>query len=198
MPPRSTHGGRDLPGTDDPLGPDDLVDGQLPMTARQEHFSIAFTRMITYEAGCSIKTHEVDYEGVDITLVSSASYLTYYGPQFELQLKCTTQASRYLKDDHMAWPMKAKPFRKLTQPNRYLRAYLGVLVLPREPKSWLSVTEDGLLTESCMYWESADKLRVDDEIGDSHTVHLPRRNLFVREQLLGIMNEIGDAEGGLR
>ncbi|MFE4381276.1 DUF4365 domain-containing protein [Streptomyces cyaneofuscatus] len=180
-----------------PMGPDDLVDGQLPMTARQEHFSLAFTRMITYEAGCSIKSHEVDYEGVDITVVSSAEYSYYYGPQFELQLKCTTQ-DRFLRDDHMAWPMKAKPFRKLTQDRKFIPSYLGVLLIPREPDPWLTVTEDGLLTKSRMFWQSADQLRTSKSLGDTHTVHLPRSNLFVRDGLLGIMKAIGEQEGGAR
>ncbi|MET7346359.1 DUF4365 domain-containing protein [Streptomyces sp. NPDC087866] len=179
------------------MGPEDLVDGQLPMTARQEHFSLAFMRMITYEAGCSVKSHEVDYEGVDITVVSSAEYRYYYGPQFELQLKCTTQ-HRYLADDHMAWPMKEKPFRKLTQEKKFIPSYLGVLLIPREPDPWLTVTEEGLLTQSRLYWASADDLRVTGDLGATHTVHLPRSNLFVRDQLLGIMNAIGEQEGGAR
>ncbi|WP_028649983.1 DUF4365 domain-containing protein [Nocardiopsis sp. CNT312] len=178
-----------------PLGVDDLVDGQLPMNARQEHFSLAFTRMIAYTAGCSIKTHETDYDGVDITLVSSAEYHRYYGPQFELQLKCTTQ-HRYLNDDHMAWPMKAKPFHKLTRGKRYIPAYLGVLLVPREPEPWLSVDEEGLVTRSRMYWQSADALATSEEIGGTRTVHLPRSQLFTPARLMGIMKDIGEQEGG--
>ncbi|CAL9517609.1 hypothetical protein SUDANB121_03788 [Nocardiopsis dassonvillei] len=180
---------------DRPRGEDDLIDGQLPMNARQEHFSLAFTRLVTYTAGCSIKTHETDYDGVDITLASSAEYRRYYGPEFELQLKCTTQ-TRYLTDTHLAWPMKAKPFRKLTRGKRFIPAYLGVLVVPEEPDRWLSVGEHGLLTESRMYWQSASELATTEEIGGSRTVHLPRANLFTPSALKGIMKRIGEQEGG--
>ncbi|MFD6347600.1 DUF4365 domain-containing protein [Streptomyces roseolus] len=175
----------------------DLVDGQLPMTARQEHFSLAFTRMVAYVAGCAVKTHETDYEGVDITLTSSADYLRFYGAEFDLQLKCTTQR-RYLTDTHMAWPMKSKPYRKLINPRRFQPTYLGVLLLPEDAEKWLTVDENRLITESCMYWQAASKLPVDDGVQETKTVHLPRRNLFVGEQLLGIMKAIGDGEVGAR
>src|SRR4051794_10018475 len=71
--------------------PIDGVDGGLPHSARQEQFSIAFVHMVASAAGCSIKHHSTDYDGVDITIASSAQYETVFGPQFELQLKCTTQ-----------------------------------------------------------------------------------------------------------
>ncbi len=177
-----------------PMGKEDLVDGQLPMNARQEHFSLAFTRLVAYTAGCTIKTHETDYDGVDITLASAAEYKRFYAPQFELQLKCTTQA-RYLADDHMAWPMKGKPFRKLTRGKRYVPAYLGVLLVPEDPDRWLSVDERGLVTESRMYWQAATELVSTGEVGQTRTVHLPRSNLFTPEQLLGIMKKLGE-EGG--
>ena len=179
------------------MGEEDLAEGQVPITALQEHFSVSFTRMVAYAAGCSIKPHETDYEGVDITIVSSAEYRGYYGPQFELQLKCTYQES-LLKDDSMTWKMKAKPFQKLTRKKRYIPAYLGVLLIPREPEPWVRANEYGLFTGSRMFWESAENLRHDGPIRDHHTVHLPRQNLFTGEQLLGIMKSIGDAEGGLR
>ncbi|MGW6741694.1 DUF4365 domain-containing protein [Streptomyces sp. NPDC055025] len=176
---------------------DDLVDGQLPMTARQENISLAFTRLVTYAAGCAVKTHDTDYEGVDLTLTSSADYKRYCGVEFELQLKATTQ-SRYLTDTHMAWPMKVKPYRKLTRPKRYIRAYLGVLLLPEDADTWLTVNEDRLIAEGRMYWEAADLFPSASGDAATKTVHLPRSNLFVGEQLLGIMKTIGDIEEGPR
>ncbi|WP_078900729.1 DUF4365 domain-containing protein [Streptomyces sp. SBT349] len=175
----------------------DLVDGQLPMTARQEHFSLAFTRMVAYVAGCAVKTHETDYEGVDITITSSADYKRFYGAEFDLQLKCTTQ-KRYLASTHMAWPMKVKPYRKLIRPNRFIPAYLGVLLLPEDAEEWLSVDEDRLITESRMYWQAASRLEPDDGVHETKTVYLPRANLFDGRRLLEIMANIGDDGGGVR
>ena len=172
-----------------------LVDG-LPITARYEHFSIAFTRMVTYVAGCSIKSHETDYDGVDITISSSIEYERFYGAELELQLKCTTQ-QRLLQNSSMTWPMKAKPYQKLTRKKKqYIPRYLGVLLLPEDPDDWLSVDERQLVSKSRMYWEAAttfEPMAADDE-RETVTVHLPRSNIFDGTQLLRIMQQIGDAE----
>jgi hypothetical protein len=138
-------------------GPIDVVDGGLPNNARQEQFGLAFVRMVAAAAGCSIKNHETDYDGVDITIASSAEYDTFYCPDFELQLKCTTRHD-LLTEDHLAWPMKAGPFAKLINPKRYNEAFLGVLLIPPNPEPWLDLTESGLVTSSRMYWEHAVKL----------------------------------------
>ncbi|MFF4482879.1 DUF4365 domain-containing protein [Streptomyces sp. NPDC001520] len=154
---------------------------------------MAFTHMVTYAAGFSIKNHETDYDGVDITIVSSAEYEMYYCPEFELQLKCTTQQN-LLREDHMAWALEAKPFRKLTHPKRYNPALLGVLLIPDEQEALLEQDEDALLTRSRMYWQWANQVGVLPDRQESKTVHLPRANLFDVPQLQDIMATIG--EGG--
>ncbi|USX50769.1 DUF4365 domain-containing protein [Lentzea sp. HUAS12] len=161
------------------------------MTARQEQFSLAFVRMVAAAAGCSIKWHETDYDGVDITIASSTEYSTYYCPEFELQLKCTTQHDR-LRDTHFSWKMDRDPFLKLTHGKRYNEAFLGVLVIPRDDEPLLSQSEEHLLTASRMYWEHA---RLLGDIGDgasSKTVHLPRTNLFDVQSLKSIIQRVGE------
>jgi hypothetical protein len=181
--------------TDGGDGPDSAapLDGGLPMTARQEQFSLAFVRMIAAAAGCSIKCHETDYDGVDITIAASTEYVKYYCPEFELQLKCTTQHDR-LKSSHFAWKMERNPFLKLTHGKRYNAAFLGVLVIPRDDEPLVNQSEEHLFTASRMYWQHA---RLLGDIGDdagTKTVHLPRTNLFDVESLQSIMRRIG--EGG--
>ena len=65
----------------------------LPVSAMKEQFSLGYVHMVASAAGFSIKSHGTDYDGVDVTIFSSAEYETYYGPQFELQVKCTSQRS---------------------------------------------------------------------------------------------------------
>jgi hypothetical protein len=92
--------------------------------------------------------------------------------------------------------MSDKRFNKLTNPKRYNPAYLGVLLAPEDPGSWVEQDEDQLLTKSRMYWEKASDLVPASEVTSSRTVYLPRSNLFDVSQLLGIMKGIG--EGGDR
>lgn len=61
-------------------------------------------RLIAGAAGCWVKTHSTDFDGVDITIVSSAEYATFYCPEFELQLKCTGQQD-LVREDVVAWTM---------------------------------------------------------------------------------------------
>ena len=178
-------------GDPEPVTP---LDGGLPMTARQEQFSLAFVKMITAAAGCSIKSHETDYDGVDITIASSTEYSTYYCPEFELQLKCTTQQD-LLRDTCLSWKMERGPFLKLTHGKRYNEVFLGVLLIPRDDEPLLRTDEEQLITRSRMYWQHAKLL---GEIGDgaaSKTVHLPRTNLFEVASLQSTMQRVG--EGGV-
>jgi hypothetical protein len=167
----------------------------LPLSAMKEQFSLGYVHMVTSAAGFSIKSHATDYDGVDITIVSSAEYETYYSPQFELQVKCTSQRSA-LRPASIAWQLDAGPFRKLTSSKRYVPAYLGVLVVPGDPETWLEQDQEKLLTRSRMYWQAAAMLGQIE--GDAHhkTVHLPRSNLFDVPQLRHIMASIGNADGG--
>ncbi|MGR6921119.1 DUF4365 domain-containing protein [[Actinomadura] parvosata] len=175
--------------------PGDPLD-ELPLSEKKNQLSLAFTHMVASAAGCSIKSHTTDVDGVDITVASSAEYETWYCPQFELQLKCTEQEDRYLKGDRMTWPLEAGPFRRLTRPNRYVVALLGVLVVPDLEAPWLDQDKDRLLLRGRMYWQWASELGVISEDQRSKTVHLPASNLFDVGQLLGIMKHIGD--GGHR
>lgn len=165
----------------------------LPSSAAQEQFSIGFVQMVAAAARCWIKHHTTDIDGVDLTIASSVEYERFYCPQFDIQLKCTTQVD-LLDDEHVSWPMKRVPFLKLTNNKRYFPAYLGVLVVPKTPELWLAQDEQRLISESCMYWQRADELGV---IGDakSKTVKIPRQNIFDAPQVLSIMRGIGEGDG---
>jgi hypothetical protein len=123
----------------------------LPLSAMKEQFSLSYVHMVASAAGFSIKNHATDYDGVDITIFSSVEYETYYCPQFELQVKCTSQ--RNVVRQGIAWQMEARPFRKLTSRKRFIPAYLGVLIVPGDPGTWLEQDQERLLTRSRMYWQ---------------------------------------------
>jgi hypothetical protein len=165
----------------------------LPLSEMKQQFSLAFVHMVVSAAGCSVKYHSTDYDGVDITIASSAEYESHYCPQFEIQVKCTAQTD--LKTDStMRWELEAKPFQKLTHPKSYVERFLGVLVVPGDSADWLNQDEAGLLTKSVMYWEHASKLGAIPDGQKTKVVHLPRSNTLNVAQLQNIMKKIG--EGG--
>ena len=166
----------------------------LPLSAMKEQFSLGYVHMVVSAAGLSIKSHGTDYDGVDVTIFSSAEYETYYCPQFELQVKCTSQHSA-VRQHSVAWPLEAGPFRKLTSKKRFIPAYLGVLVVPGDPETWLEQDQEKLLTRSRMYWQAAALLGEIDGDTATKTVHLPLTNLFDVPQLRHIMESMGDGDG---
>jgi hypothetical protein len=166
-------------------------ENQLPESELKQQFSFGFVQMVASAAGCSIKTHSTDYDGVDITIASSSQYIKYFGPQIELQVKCTSQ-KRLLTADTMRWTLEAKPFKKLTNPKVFVPRFLGVLLIPDEPSQWLAQDEEQLLTKSCMYWKRASELGTIEDGRASKMVHLPRRNILSVAQLQDIMRMIGD------
>ncbi len=129
----------------------------LPLSAMKEQFSLGYVHMVASAAGFPIKNHATDYDGVDITIFSSAEYETYYCLQFELQVKCTSQRN-VVRPQGIAWQMEARPFRKLTSRKRFITAYLGVLIVPGDPETWLEQDQERLLTRSRMYWQQATRL----------------------------------------
>jgi hypothetical protein len=167
----------------------------LPLSAMKEQFSLGYVQMVASAAGFSVKTHGTDYDGVDVTIYSSAEYETYYGPQFELQVKCTSQCS-VVRQDTVAWQMQARPFRKLTSSKRFIPAYLAILVVPGDTEAWLEQDQEKLLTRSRMYWQEAVLLGAMDENAGNKTVHLPLTNLFDVPQLRHIMKSLGDGGDG--
>jgi hypothetical protein len=166
----------------------------LPLSAMKEQFSLGYVHMVASAAGYSIKHHGTDYDGVDLTIFSSADHETFYCPQFELQVKCTSQAT-VMRGESVAWRMKAGPFRKLASKKRYIPAYLGVLVVPSDPGTWLEQDQEKLLTRSRMYWQAGALLGELDGDADSKTVHLPLTNLLDVSQLRRIMESLGDGGG---
>lgn len=163
----------------------------LPLSAMKEQFSLGYVHMVASAAGFSIKNHGTDYDGVDVTIFSSAEYETYYCPQFELQVKCTSQRG-VVSQGEVLWRMDARPFHKLTSRKRFIPAYLGVLVVPGDPETWLEQDQEKLLTRSRMYWQTAALLGEIDGDADSKTVRLPRTNLFDVPHLRQIMESMGD------
>ncbi|MGW9214459.1 DUF4365 domain-containing protein [Embleya sp. NPDC055664] len=176
---------------------DEMARGRdgLPENARKEHFSLGFVQVIAAAAGCGVKFHAADYDGVDMTIASSCDYGKYVGPEFELQVKCTDRVD-LLRDEALAWDMDAGPYRHLANPRRFNRAYLAVLLVPKDAETWLDQSEERILSASCMYWADPAEWPPLAEGQSTKRVKLPRSNIFRPATVLEMMKDIG--EGGWR
>lgn len=164
--------------------------GSLPESQMKEQLSIAYLRMVASAAGCSTEQSSTDFNASDISVVSSAEYSMELFPGFEVQLKCTSQ--NVVKDDYIIWSIDRRTHYRLTARKRARKAILAVLVVPTEIDGWLDHTEERLLTASTMYWIHGKDIAEIPDGQETITVHLPRRNIFTRDQLLAIMEDIGE------
>jgi hypothetical protein len=92
--------------------------------------------------------------------------------------------------------MEAGPFRKLINPRRVVPAYLAVMVVPEDPKSWLEREDDWIGINADMYWARATDLGDIADGAATKTVHIPTGNLFAVSQLRSIMEAVG-RDGGV-
>jgi hypothetical protein len=166
---------------------------ELPMSAKKEQLSLGFVHIIASAAGFSIKEHKTDYDGVDITIASSADYEKFYCPQFELQVKCTAQR-RLLNSGTLTWTLQAGPFNRLTNPKSYLPRFLGVMLVPVDALDWIEQDEEQLVARCCMYWMPAAKLGAITGDQQSKTVRLIRDRRLDVPQMKKIMKAIGDGD----
>ncbi|WJJ10803.1 DUF4365 domain-containing protein [Prescottella equi] len=172
-----------------------MPDDSLPDTQMKEQISIAFIRMVVAAAGCSVLSWSTDHDGVDISIKSSAEYSKRLGPQVDVQLKCTSQAG-VVRAEEIAWPIDARTHKYLTSAKRQAPALLALLVVPDDVDGWLDHDEDRLLTESSMYWTLGADIPPLPVGQKSITVKIPRRQLFTRDTLLGIMDAVGEGRIG--
>ncbi|QMU68290.1 DUF4365 domain-containing protein [Streptacidiphilus sp. P02-A3a] len=173
----------------------------LPLSAVKERVSMARLELVASAAGCSLSDPRVDYDGWDVTVVSHAEFLRYSGPRFDIQLKATSSESvaRPLKNGDFSFTLDASTYRKLSDPKRYERALLVVLILPSRtgPAEWAVRHGQELRSPGIMLW--ADPRDWDAELPpgrESVTVRLSRDDHFDPEFIRALMKEIGDGGGG--
>ena len=164
--------------------------GTLPVSACKEQMSRAYVLAVAAAARCSTATPEPDYDGVDIEIRQSAEHERFTQSRLEVQLKATS--SDVVRDDHVAFRLKAEHYDKLRDEKVYVPRILVVLVLPPGdvPDRWLYQHPRAMLLRHCAYWVS---LRGAPAIaGESTTVHVPLDQRFNVSHLLCIMQRIGD------
>jgi hypothetical protein len=162
--------------------------GSLHQTECKQQFSLAFTHAIAAAARCTINNLEVDVERVDYTVRQRASHRKYTSAQVDVQMKCTEQD--VLKDDGVHWSLSRDHYDYLRDPRTINAQILVVLLVPPLQEEWLQADSEGMLLRRAAYWmclQGADA--VDTQ---STTVVLPRANVFNVEQLLEILQRVGD------
>lgn len=167
----------------------ELPEGSLPLSAMKEDLSIAYVHMLASACGLTVGSWSQDYDGRDATLSSSVDYYpAMYGPKIDVQLKCTGQEA-IDRVGTVAWSLDTRTYDLISRRNRSNPALFCVLVVPPEAGHWLTLSPDGLLARSHMYWQWGHLLPSVKAEQKTQTVHIPKSNLLTPRVMLELMEE---------
>jgi hypothetical protein len=161
----------------------------LSISHAQEQFSKAFVLAVAALAGCSAAEPEPDVDSIDWTL---SCRLAPRRPKLDLQVKSTINDVG--SPESIYFPLRRKNYDDLILTKLLTRRLLILVVVPRQPETWLSVSPEQLVLRRCAYWCSLAGLP-ESENESSVTVRVPRANLFDVAALMGLMQAIN--EGGV-
>lgn len=164
--------------------------GQLHPNQCKEQISIAYAHAVVTAARCKLERISVDDQSVDAVIMQDADHDDYSDVELDVQLKCTSSPD-FRKNELLAWSLDAKNYKKLTGPKRYKKSILVVMVVPDSLNQWVTQSEARLELVQCAYWVSMSGQPPTNNSG-SKTVHLPRRNIFNVDQLLRILQRVGN------
>lgn len=117
-----------------------------------EELSLVYVRAVASRAGFSVEEVRRDRDSIDVHICARGPLHggPVESPILDIQLKST---ARDLLDDEreITYDLKVKNYNDLTRPTLVPRI-LVVLLLPRDPMSWLTWTEEALVLRRCAYW----------------------------------------------
>lgn len=167
----------------------------MDINTQKEEFSYAYVRVVASVAGYAVelKSRPMDNAGIDLTIVVPGELETVLFPKFDAQVKCTSSLDVFQNPKVIKFPLKVKNYNKLIHKNPLVPQILIVVVVPREIKGWINISEEETLMKKCGYWISL-KGMPPTENSDNITVEIPRINLFTPSTLSLIMKKISRRE----
>lgn len=160
--------------------------GTMVETEQKNQLSVAYLQMVAAAAGFEVGEWKADYNGVDVTLRSYATYEFQDGAEIDLQLKCTSHDGRQ-HQDFISYPLERSVYEKLSSPRRFQLGALAVLVVPGDPTTWLHQDEERLFARGCMYFSPATEWDEMSENSDTKNVRCYRENILSVEGLAGLL-----------
>lgn len=131
----------------------------MDISHQKEEFNIAYVRAIAAQAGFSVASPSRDNDSVDMIIVSAQNRKhigAIRSPKIDLQLKCTSQD--ILNENILRFPLPIKNYNDLRGEDFANPRYLFVLVVPAEPESWITYTNDSITLNHACYWLSMKDL----------------------------------------
>lgn len=160
---------------------------KLPISTRQEEFSLAFLHAITASAGYSFEYTRVDMDAIDVNIMQRIDGEQI--PHFEMlrvQIKCTY--SHRPNNGFISYPLKVDAYNKLRQRCTNPRI-LMVVYVPESIDSWIQINTDCLTLYHSAYWLSLLNYPVTNN-QETVTVKVPTSQKLTSVELSRIMTNL--------
>jgi hypothetical protein len=180
-------------GADVPLNM--LHDNQI-----KEHLALAYVYAVASRARCSFDTPRVDNDSVDVKLTfrnEDDEDALIRSPEIALQVKGhpvedDDQIVNDVMRNSVPFFLKKKNYDDLIKRAQTPRL-LVVVVLPKDPTSWLSIAHSELILRRCGYWINLAG-QAPTENASGQTVHLPTAQIFDPQTLARLMRSAARQE----
>jgi len=167
----------------------------MNINLQKEFFSYAYVRAVAAVAGFSVEEvgRVMDNAGIDLTITSPREAEVVLFPQCGAQVKCSWVINK--TQNSIKYPLPVKNYNVLRNEKALPTApvILIVVLVPREVKDWINISEEKIIMQKCGYWASL-KGMPPTENEKNVTVELPRVNLLTPDSLTQIMEKIGREE----
>ena len=161
---------------------------EMHPTAQKEAFSKAYVAAVAAVAGFGFRlAAEPDHDSIDVEFASRGTQGTFKKPRLEAQLKCT---AREPATDELHFPLSRKNYDDLRVASCVPRILIVVLV-PLDPSSWMTHTEEEMILRHCGYWLSLRGLG-DTPNTATITVKIPRSQTFNPASLQSLMARVAE------
>ncbi|HHQ4491998.1 TPA: DUF4365 domain-containing protein [Aeromonas hydrophila] len=151
---------------------------------KKELFSRAFVKAIAAQVGFRTMTPDVDDDSIDILIKGRGYIAPIRNPQLEVQLKCT--ATDDDNPDFLKFNLSIKNYNDLRGDDILSPRYLFVVVVPKEPKDWLSHEPRFTIFQHCCYWMSI-KDYPETTNTTSVTIDIPKAQVLNAESMQSLM-----------
>jgi hypothetical protein len=158
---------------------------------QQEEFSRAYVQAVASVAGYATQRHDVDQDGVDLTVHVHGGSGTVRSPRLDVQIKTKTSG----KPQRFPWPfaIEVDHYEKLRATDYLVPRILLVVAMPKLVTEWSSISHQQLVLRHCAYWLSLRGWPSTTN-KDNITIHLEKKQRFSPGELDKIMTCIGKGE----
>ncbi len=161
---------------------------------RQEEISKAYLHAVAAQCGFAVGQWSQDHGCVDVTVGAPHTVGTGFlaRPKIDVQLKATTQAGLE-HDDFVSWSLDIDHYDSLRM-DASVPHLLVVLLLPSNVDEAVEHTVDHLLIRRCAYWVNMTGQPPAKSGAGSHTVPLPKSQVFSPTALRDILETVSKGD----